>query len=475
MNKKTSPNRKIALILTVGFLLTIAFIGTASAKTITVDNSGGADYRTIQAAVDVAEDGDTIKVAAGTYRENIKIGRYGKPHEEERHKLKLSGENKDTTIIDGGGEDEGNVTIESWITVDISGFTIRNGKSGIKLNKQGEYGANSRISNNIIKSNIRGGITFEAPYVPENVVITNNIISENECGVGETRTTASLVDSEIGYNTISNNKYSGIRLYLSTNNKILNNKITNNIDGIHLNRGKQNTISKNTISDNDNGVVVKGMYDIGVPRILPSKYNKITDNTISSNNNGIYLTLATENEIVKNKIEESRVGILLEDKSTYNKIEDNTIKSNTNGVHLYSTCDYNEIKTNEVLKNTIYDIVVESDYNFITDNTGCVEDKGDGNQVSGNECPNQTPTPSPTSTPTPTSRPSPTPTLTPTLTPILTPTPRATLTPLLTPTPVVTPSVTPSPSPSPTPAPQGFESVFALAGLLAVAYLLRRR
>ncbi|MDI6810681.1 MAG: PGF-CTERM sorting domain-containing protein [archaeon] len=40
----------------------------------------------------------------------------------------------------------------------------------------------------------------------------------------------------------------------------------------------------------------------------------------------------------------------------------------------------------------------------------------------------------------------------------------------------VTPEVTPTPSPTPTPTPPGFEAVFAIAGLLTVAYrVLRRR
>ena len=77
-------------------------------------------------------------------------------------------------------------------------------------------------------------------------------------------------------------------------------------------------------------------------------------------------------------------------------------------------------------------------------------------------------TPAPTITAVP-STPTPTPTPTPTLTPIHTPTP------LPTPTPVVIPPVTPTPSPSSTPAPPGFEAIFTIAGLLAVAYLLRRR
>jgi len=78
---------------------------------------------------------------------------------------------------------------------------------------------------------------------------------------------------------------------------------------------------------------------------------------------------------------------------------------------------------------------------------------------------NVTPTPTPTATATPTPTPTPTPK------PTATPTPKPTATP--TPTPTATP--TPTPTPTPKKKTPGFEAVFAIAGLIAVAYLLRRR
>ena len=97
--------------------------------------------------------------------------------------------------------------------------------------------------------------------------------------------------------------------------------------------------------------------------------------------------------------------------------------------------------------------------------------------------PTPTPSPSPTEppargsgdasyiTPTPTSTPAST------FTPILTPPSTPSTTPTLTPS----PSLTPSPGPSPTTTPiqkhwiPGFEAIFAIAGLLTVAYLVLRR
>ena len=75
-----------------------------------------------------------------------------------------------------------------------------------------------------------------------------------------------------------------------------------------------------------------------------------------------------------------------------------------------------------------------------------------------------------TVTPTPTLAPgeTPKPTPTPTLAPGETPKP--------TPTPTLAPGETPKPTkPTPTPKPPGFEAMFAVVGMLAIAYILRRK
>jgi len=61
----------------------------------------------------------------------------------------------------------------------------------------------------------------------------------------------------------------------------------------------------------------------------------------------------------------------------------------------------------------------------------------------------------------------------PTPTPTPTPTPKPTVMP--TPTPTPTPTATPTPTPTPTPEEPGFEAIFAIAGLLTIAYVVLRR
>ncbi|MFV2063829.1 MAG: right-handed parallel beta-helix repeat-containing protein [Chloroflexota bacterium] len=74
-----SPTARVAAIVVATLLLALMVAGAgiagsrllAADGTIVVDQAGGGDYTTIGAAVDAAEDGDTIMIRPGTYSESV--------------------------------------------------------------------------------------------------------------------------------------------------------------------------------------------------------------------------------------------------------------------------------------------------------------------------------------------------------------------------------------------------------------------
>ncbi|MBK7408002.1 MAG: hypothetical protein IPJ40_07930 [Saprospirales bacterium] len=115
MNEKAG-NRimrlSFSLLLSVFFLS--GFVADVSAAIINVPG----DQPTIQAAINVANPGDVIMVAAGTYNEKVTINKT----------LTLQGVDKTTCIMDGTALGNGSgISISSGtINVHISNLTIRN-------------------------------------------------------------------------------------------------------------------------------------------------------------------------------------------------------------------------------------------------------------------------------------------------------------------------------------------------------------
>ena len=215
----------------------------ASARTIFVPD----DYAKIQWAVSNASTGDTIFVRNGTYAENVVVN---KP-------LTLQGEDRNTTIIDGGGYlDVIRVTAKG---VSISGFTVRNsgsyygGGAGIYLSS----GFNMLV-NNIIMYN-RYGIHLDCSDGNE---IIDNIVSKNRRGI-----------------YLDYHKYDG-----SDSNVVINNNILDNIEyGIHVSlHSDNNKIYHNNIIDN-----VQQAYDRGDANSWNESYpiggNYWSDHTCTGN------------------------------------------------------------------------------------------------------------------------------------------------------------------------------------------------
>jgi len=190
------------------------------------------DYEKIQWAVGNASEGDTIFVHKGTYYEQVIINK----------SVYLIGEDKDSTVIDGGNE-PGNVISITADSVSIESFTIK--RSGTRPYDSGifvDHSSGNNISHNTITNNY-DGISL---YSSGNSLVSGNTITNNNGGISLYSSGNSLVSG----NTITNN-YDGISLYSSSNSLVSGNTITNNNGGISLYFSSNSLVSGNTITLNN--------------------------------------------------------------------------------------------------------------------------------------------------------------------------------------------------------------------------------
>ena len=109
----TKMDKKDGILIICAVILFLCTVGTASAKTWYVDDSGGSSFTKIQDAITSANDGDTITVRDGNYLENVRVNKSLTIQSEDGSAL---------TIIQAvsSGDHVFNVTANY---VNISGFT----------------------------------------------------------------------------------------------------------------------------------------------------------------------------------------------------------------------------------------------------------------------------------------------------------------------------------------------------------------
>ena len=256
------------------------------------------DYPTIQDAINHATSGDTIFVHKETYYENVVVNK----------SISLVGEDRNLTIIDGGGTE--NVVHLEANDVYVSGFTIQNGGKG--LYDSGIFIDHASDNNNISHNTIANSSNGVCLSYSLGTIIFDNIVSDCKYGIS----LYSSNNNEIYGNIAPDNKY-GIALYSSNNNKIHNNNASSNmINGIYLHLSNNNEISSNIASFNgyegilldhsDNNVILSNIAtnnDYGI-RLSTSRNNTVSGNTATDNYYGIYLySSSDDNTIYRNNFD----------------------------------------------------------------------------------------------------------------------------------------------------------------------------
>ena len=218
------------------------------------------DYPTIQEAIDHANVGDTIKVRAGIYHENINVYKM----------LNIIGSGSSVTIIDGGGK--GNVVEITADGIKFTDFTVRNsGSSHAGIYVSSHYNIISR--NNIVDNAF--GLKLDSSSGNQ---IHDNVIENNkDKGVWLYRSHANNITG----NTVMDNKADGVLLNFSCigNTFFANDISSNGADGISISEtSRSNTFVGNLVAENKNkGVNVVGASDSNI-----FYYNDFVDNVQNS-------------------------------------------------------------------------------------------------------------------------------------------------------------------------------------------------
>lgn len=315
----------------ISIILLSSFIGMISGLNVSDDTptfyvggSGAGNFSMIQEAIDASSSGDTLFVYAGLYTENIVIDKA----------ILLIGENMDTTILDGGFQD--NVVNISASAVTIEGFTIQNsGRPDVE------------------KENISD--------------ILNNTSDDSSNQGDSAKNPSDEVDIDALYANIS---YAGVYIG-SDNSTVVSCHIRDCHLGIVSNAGSSMLLSDCNISDNSVGI-----------SIYKSKYSTINNIRVFNNEQGISFSRTNLSKVTGSIISQSNgTGFSMSD-SSHNIIYGNMITNNYFGVVVSTRCIENIFYKNNFIANegmqSIDNSLNQWDYdgtgNYWDDYTGSDED-----------------------------------------------------------------------------------------------------
>jgi len=293
------------------------------------DGSADKPYKTIQEAIESANNGDTIYVFGGFYQEHLVINK----------KLKIEGGiDEEETVIDSEFDYRYLVEITAD-EVEFKGFTLSDSDNETTSPIGALIGLKSddnKVLGNFITNTESYGIYVAS--TSENNIIYDNIVNNTKVGIY----VYSSSTNDIANNEISNCSQYGINIEsVLESTRLYNNDINMCETGINIQNSGYVNITSNTISNctsyalslyNSGGSLVKGNtfhYNIGDGIYLQAPYCDIVNNTFKNNRRG--LTLASNNCLIENNTfyDSTASGIYAQSTSNNNKIYLNKFKRNT--------------------------------------------------------------------------------------------------------------------------------------------------
>ena len=282
----------------------------------TGDGSANRPYQSIQKAIDLAQDGDTIYVFEGTYNETLQISKRisivgldqrnttigilaGNP----RYLIEISADFvtlEDLNITDTMGKIRVALIYTTANYLTIQGLHINNASTwGVYLDSSDDNtigfsmidhnkGIYASYSNNNVFSDNRFNATSEAAI--RLVHSSNNILFNNSiknCSFGVDAQYCNNVN--ISKNTIRNCSYDGVKFYSGDHNLVKNNTIKQNSQNGVLMGSFNSNILENTFDGNQVGILLEGSNNHVISNVIKDSILAGLSTTTTANNNFIYL------------------------------------------------------------------------------------------------------------------------------------------------------------------------------------------
>ena len=273
--------QRISMIIFAALLICLCPSGEA--RTYIVDDSGFANYESIQSAVEAASDGDTIYIKPGKYSEEVVL-------------------NKSLTLLPLVGETdpiilEGDDRLETAVTINSDGCTLQ----GLTASNYLGPAIDARSKGNSIRENVieNSNPALLARGSGKNL-ISGNMISNSQGGI--------ILWDNSSNNSIEDNQISGcnssILIREAAGNKISGNKISGAHWGIWLDDAQFCEVENNEIQSEYFGMLLQNSSSIGINRNLVHIIS-----SLSASTNGITIVNSSQIEVQENEIDGGSIGL----------------------------------------------------------------------------------------------------------------------------------------------------------------------